>query len=106
MTALLLESGETLLLESGERLLLESGGLARTSMVTAQSSGSFGAGSFSTGAFTPPNNSLVVAVLGATANNATDAAFTSALTIADSVGGLTWTQELIRLNAYPSFPSA
>lgn len=38
--------------------------LTRTTMVSAVSTAPFGAGTFTTGAFTPPNNSLLVVVLG------------------------------------------
>lgn len=67
--------------------------LSRTNRLQESSGTAFGTGGFTTGSFTPANNSLLVVRISAI-SNANDALAGSDLTITDSVG-LTWTSRVI-----------
>lgn len=63
---------------------------ARTNRINSASADSFGTGAYASGAFTPNNSSLLVAIGLAIAETDSGMRGTS-LTIADSLGTLTWT---------------
>jgi hypothetical protein len=65
--------------------------LVRTARIGAQSSTGIGTGSVTTASFTPSNNCLLVAVVSSSSSTTISAAN---LTIADSLGTLTWTSQL------------
>lgn len=79
--------------------------LSRTNRVGAHSatSGNFGTGVYTTGSFTPSDNSLLV-VMGMFIENGGSSDPTTLLTLADSAG-LTWTQRLAAITSPTSFPT-
>src|SRR4051812_47599034 len=68
------------------------GSLTRTTLTEQSSAGNFGTGAFTTAAFTPANNSLIVVVAAQSATTDSGAEGTD-LTITDSAG-LTWTSRV------------
>lgn len=66
--------------------------LARTTFAISESGDNHGTGSFTTGAFTPPDNSLLVVAIYAHGTSGAD--ISSSQTISDSVG-LTWTSRAL-----------
>lgn len=77
--------------------------LSRTSLIGSASSGNHGTGSFSSGSFTPPNNSLIVAFV---YGQAWPGSVPSAASPFSCTGGsLTWTRRLIVTTASNGWPS-
>lgn len=77
--------------------------LSRTSLIGSASSGNHGTGSFSSGSFTPPNNSLIVAFVYGQAWPGSVPSAASPFTC--SGGSLTWTRRLIVTTASNGWPS-
>ena len=77
--------------------------LTRTNLL-GQITNSTGTANFTTSAFTPANNSLLV-VAGVFVENAALSDPTSAFVISDSLGTLTWTQRITAVVSPTSFPT-
>lgn len=77
--------------------------LSYTNLVSAASGGNYGTSSYSSGSFTPPNNSLIVALVGGQAWPGSVPSAASPFTCTG--GSLTWTRRLIATTASNGWPS-